>query len=102
MTYNGYTNYETWCVNLWLDNDEGTYRYIQELTAEAVDEDGDNPTSALETAIEDYVVGGMTDDGSVYSDLLSHALGMVDWREIAEGHVTTYYENNPTEEATDA
>jgi hypothetical protein len=26
MAYNGWTNYETWNVNLWIDNDEGTYR----------------------------------------------------------------------------
>jgi len=23
-TYNNWTNYETWCVNLWLTNEEGT------------------------------------------------------------------------------
>ena len=25
MTYNGWTNYETWNVALWLDNDEQSY-----------------------------------------------------------------------------
>ncbi len=28
--YNGWTNYETWCVSLWLDNDEGTYNLVRE------------------------------------------------------------------------
>lgn len=26
MSYNGWANYETWNVALWLGNDEGTYR----------------------------------------------------------------------------
>ena len=26
MTYNGWTNYETWNVALWMDNDEESYK----------------------------------------------------------------------------
>jgi hypothetical protein len=25
--HNGWANYETWCVHLWLSNEEGSYRY---------------------------------------------------------------------------
>ncbi len=25
--YNGWTNYETWAVSLWIDNDHATYAY---------------------------------------------------------------------------
>ena len=27
-TYNGWTNYETWCAGLWLDNDETRYKTL--------------------------------------------------------------------------
>jgi hypothetical protein len=32
--YNGWSNYETWNVALWMDNDEGNYDYWNERTTE--------------------------------------------------------------------
>ena len=29
MTYNGWTNYETWNVALWLDNDYESYQFAK-------------------------------------------------------------------------
>lgn len=30
-TYNGYSNWETWNVKLWIDNEQGSYDYWHEL-----------------------------------------------------------------------
>ena len=29
-TYNGWKNYETWLLNLWITNEEGTLSYVKE------------------------------------------------------------------------
>lgn len=40
--YNGYVNYETWAVTLWIDNEEDSYNFwrerARELEAEKLDE----------------------------------------------------------------
>ncbi len=33
--HNGWTNYETWVVALWIDQDHGSYKYWRETAAEA-------------------------------------------------------------------
>lgn len=104
-TYNGYTNFETWLVALWLDNDQASQEQWQ---AEARD--------CLETALEDlesvsyvpfdeervrsdatYTLAGMLkeyinderpDSQGMYDDLLSAALSVVNWTEIARNYIT--------------
>lgn len=76
MAYNGWTNRETWLVNLWLrdglvmeidDGIEITPEYIEEIVEELVEE---NCAAGLLT------------------DLLYGAIAEVNWHEIAEhyGH----------------
>ena len=77
--YNGWRNYETWNVKLWLDNDQGTYYHILELGEENED------VYDLAKAIEDFIDELRPDiEASLFSDLLSAALSEVDWHEIAE------------------
>lgn len=81
-TYNGWTNYETWNVALWLNNDQG----LQEAAHEIVSESWDDtyPWKAGE-ALKDFVEEMQPDLGAnMWSDLLTAALSQVHWTEIAE------------------
>jgi len=78
-TYNGWTNYETWAVKLWMDNDRGSYEYWQERAR--ANTDGEyNLSQELKSEHED----AMPEVPGVFADLLSAALSEVNWYEIAE------------------
>lgn len=94
-TYNGWTNYETWNVNLWLDNEEGSYRDCKERAEEFVKAnfDPENPkdldqaygdmSKYLESMIDEF----MPEVTGMFADLLGHALSRVDWYEIATHYI---------------
>lgn len=91
-TYNGYSNRETWNVQLWLANDEGLYHTIREAWEDICrnydpEEDDDWAEEAereLATYLENLVCDEMYPlDCGLYADLLSSALAKVDWDEIA-------------------
>lgn len=79
MSYNGWTNYETWNVALWIDNEPGLYDDLCEVARGADD------ASDLARELKAYVEGMAPDLGaSMFSDLLNAALSEVNWYEIAE------------------
>jgi hypothetical protein len=80
---NGYRNYETWAVSLWLDNDEGTCDYIHELANDRTVSD-----SAKAEALKESVIDTVPDLGATMcADLLGAALQVVEWHEIIESHI---------------
>lgn len=70
--YNGWSNYETWLVNLWLSE------FLQELDIDDV--------STLADYIEEYLEENnpIKETSGLYVDLLTSALKEVNYREIAE------------------
>ena len=81
-TYNGWTNYETWCVNLWLTNEEYSASQLEQL----VDSDDDplSKRSRLQYwVVEDF---GVLDIEGMAGDLLGMAFERVNWQEIIENH----------------
>jgi hypothetical protein len=102
--YNGWTNYETWCVNLWMSNDQGSDSYFREMAQEVYNDAeaelrADN--SVLFTRDEvaaRNLADRLRDDHEerqnelagicgVFADLLNAALSEVNWYEISEHYI---------------
>jgi hypothetical protein len=103
-TYNGWSNYETWVVKLWMDNEEGTYNYWQEIVQTAVDDaDHDDDdwqhdiTRDLSERLKDEHEEALPEVQGFAADLLNAAMGEVDWYEIAGSMVDDYLADNPIE-----
>ena len=104
--YNGWENYETWNVNLWLTNEESTDSELTEMAQNSWNEAEadktftreENAVFALADTIKEWVEE-MTPElpASMFSDLLGAALGSVDWREIAENHLEDVEKEEVTE-----
>jgi hypothetical protein len=91
--YNGYTNYETWLVNLWIDNDEGLSEMITDITRSNRSE-----LHNIADSIKELIEEGIPEVTGLYADLMNAAISEVNWHEIAENHLEELNENEPEEE----
>lgn len=93
--YNGWTNYETWAVKLWMDNDQGSQEHWNEAAQDAWgtakgnednrDEASRDARIALAERLKDEHEEAAPDlKNTVWADLLNAAIGEVDWHEIAD------------------
>jgi hypothetical protein len=101
--YNGWTNYETWLVKLWMDNDEGTQDYWREQAREALETAKDTTIAVTpsftvyeravlsfsnelrdghENSVADMLENAKQSNGFM-ADLINAALSEVNWHEIA-------------------
>ena len=88
--YNGWTNYETWLVNLWLSNDQGTEEMMNDMAKHSKD------VYSLMNEIKNFIeeLNPLKDNADLFSDLLNGALSECNFYEIAEH----YYNDNQEEE----
>ena len=86
--YQGWKNYETWAVALWMDNDQGSQGYKKELAEQTRVEDKDEWRRDYADALKQWMEDDMPDMGAtVWTDLLNGAFSEVNWYEIAQNEI---------------
>ena len=103
QTYNGWANYETWLVAVWIDNDQYTINHWVDVAKHHynISEDRKYFTKREIATIEfaEYLKeyyeesAPLLDECTVWTDLLMHSLGGVDWHEIAGHYMEQALEN---------
>ena len=92
MSYQGWKNYETWAVGLWIDNEQSTQEMMSEWARKA--SLGKNPRAVLADQIKELVEENAPDLGAtLYSDLLTAAISEVDWFELAKNYLDEVVED---------
>lgn len=91
---NGWSNYETWLVALWFDNTEAFHLdrtdAVSQIWADAIKPCFDivaesaNARYALSQWAKDYIDEIQPVTTGLFADLITAALGHVDWIEIAD------------------
>jgi len=80
--YCGWSNYETWIVNLWLNNEECYYHELQDIFR---DYEGQDRAEELEQTCRFLVE--RHDDTGLRSDLITAVLIRVNWQEIIDNNL---------------
>jgi len=75
--YNGWSNYETWLVALWFDNDQASYAALEALKAE--DESDYRKAEQLEELVRELYE---FEPVGIVADLVNSAFARVNWVEI--------------------
>ena len=97
MSYQGWKNYETWCVALWIDNDQDSYNEARDMIRDC--REVYEAADILKEWIEE--MNPLNDTANMFTDLLNAALSEVDYYEIAENYLNEIKEENEDEDTED-
>jgi len=95
--YNGWRNYTTWAVHTWLSADEEHLGTVRQIAG------GRAPEERLSEWVEEHAWEGLlgVEENDVPeclgADLLSWALGQVDWQELVTAFQATVEEDEQPE-----
>jgi|SRR6185436_6966929 len=106
--YNGWYNYESWLVSLWIDNEESSQAYWAEQAQEAWDrtgkDDDDRKLDAscfLAASLKDHFEESNPCTEGFWADLMGAALSEVNWHEIAENMLEEISQEQPAPDSAD-
>lgn len=90
--YNGWANYETWLVDLHLNNDQGTQEAVKELLAQDYEYPTIDRIDALKEFVEEIAnpyqnpdLESIINPNLFAQDLINATLASVNWQEIIDG-----------------
>ena len=79
--YCGWSNYETWLVSLWFNNEECYYHQLQDILHDYEDrEQAEELEQMCQFIVERH------DDTGLRGDLIGAVLARVNWQEIVENN----------------
>jgi len=80
--HNGWTNYETWLVVCWIDNEQKFIEVLKKIVNKKVEFEV-HRDDELKEVIEEYVMG-TNPKATLRMDLINSALSRVNWKEMVE------------------
>lgn len=86
--YNGYYNFETWNVALWIDNDEGLQDEVNRMARQ------NKSAYNLEDELKDFIEEMKPEVSGMWADLLNAAISEVNWQEMAENYYQEAHEDD--------
>ncbi len=84
LTYNGWSNRETWLASLWLNNDEYNYKLLTDILE--LNLSSSNKAKKLQELVEDQMYD-LELGANLFRDLLATALSKVDWLEVIKSNL---------------
>lgn len=92
--YHGWTNYETWVVNLWLANEYADYSTILDWIDDGEYIKGNRDDAiVMADSLNDWInlrCPMAYDEASMFSDMMRASLQSVNWIEIAQHWIDDY------------
>ena len=86
-TYNGWTNKETWLVNVWLNNDYDLYKYYLGRLNDSYGGFISDIIHELQEIVYDIVREDRPATNGLAYDLLQSSLNVINYKELAEHYI---------------